>query len=375
MTSTIRVLHFVTGGFTGGATQVAVKLTRAAAHGGDIEALLVLRRKRHTDMSRFMELQREGLRVRLVPGWSHFATIVALWKICREYRPDILVAHGFSEHLWGRYAGLLAGVPNLVHVEHNTRERYTRWRLAQARWLSKRTARLVGCSEGVRQSLLELGFPAERTIAIDNGIELSPFAAAERQDFAQRESGLIMVARFGQQKDHATLIRALEELRRRGLSPTLELVGGGKERHRRKAVRLTEELRLADQVRFHGVVRDVPERLLRTRIAVLSSRHEGMPLALIEGMAAGCAVIGTRVPGIREIIDHGINGLLAEPDDPNSLADSIERALRDEEFAASLGATARRETVARFGVERMSADYERLFRELTNGADSRPESG
>jgi hypothetical protein len=76
-----------------------------------------------------------------------------------RFRPDILVAHGFSEHLWGRYAGLLAQVPHLVHVEHNTRERYTRWRLKQTRWLAARTDRIVGCSEGVRLRLLEMGMP------------------------------------------------------------------------------------------------------------------------------------------------------------------------------------------------------------------------
>ena len=171
-----RVLHFVTGGFTGGATQVAVKLVTAAGERGDADALLVVRRKRHTDSRRIDELRERGLPIDTVPGWSHLATVLALVRICRQFRPDVLIAHGFSEHLWGRYAGLLAGVPYLVHVEHNTRERYTRWRLAQARWLAARTARIVGCSEGVRLRLLELGFPAERVMAIDNGINLAPFA-------------------------------------------------------------------------------------------------------------------------------------------------------------------------------------------------------
>ena len=138
-------------------------------------------------------------------------------RLCREFRPDVLVAHGFSEHLWGRYAGLLAKVPHLVHVEHNTRERYTAWRLAQTRWLARRTDRIVGCSEGVRLRLLEMGMPPERTIAIPNGIRLAPFADADAHPFAQRIPGIVMVARFSKQKDHATLIRAVALLRDRGL--------------------------------------------------------------------------------------------------------------------------------------------------------------
>ena len=150
----VRVLHFVTGGFSGGATQVAIALVNAARHGDHVQPLLVLRRKRRGDPARIAELTQAGVPVVTVTGWSHAATIWSLVKVCREFRPDVLVAHGFSEHLWGRYAGLLAKVPHLVHVEHNTRERYTAWRLAQTRWLARRTDRIVGCSEGVRLRLL-----------------------------------------------------------------------------------------------------------------------------------------------------------------------------------------------------------------------------
>ena len=161
----VRVLHFVTGGFSGGATQVAIALTQAGVDSPAIEPLLVLRRKRRTDPRRIAELEQAGVPVRVVPGWSHVATIWSLVRVIREFRPDVLIAHGFSEHLWGRYAGLLAKVPHLVHVEHNTRERYTAWRLRQTRWLAQRTDRIVGCSEGVRLQLLAMGMPPERTIA------------------------------------------------------------------------------------------------------------------------------------------------------------------------------------------------------------------
>ncbi|MEG2629469.1 MAG: glycosyltransferase, partial [Comamonas sp.] len=117
----MRVLHFVTGGFSG-ATQVAVDLCLAARRSQSMPVLLVLRRKRNTDAARVQALRDQGLDVRVVPGWSHAATIWALRRIARDCKPDILVAHGFSDHLWGRYAGLLAGVPKLVHVEHNSRE-------------------------------------------------------------------------------------------------------------------------------------------------------------------------------------------------------------------------------------------------------------
>jgi glycosyltransferase involved in cell wall biosynthesis len=361
-----RVLHFVTGGFTGGATQVAIKLVTAALHDPQIEALLVVRRKRHTDPSRIEELRQRGIRVLAVPGWSHIATVVALIRICREFRPTVLFAHGFSEHLWGRYAGWLAGVPYLVHVEHNTRERYNFWRLAQARWLARKTARIVGCSEGVRRRLLELGFPADRVMAIDNGINLEPFADAERQSFSARAPAIVMVARFARQKDHSTLLQAVALLRERGLQPMVYLAGGGRDHHRKAVQKLARELGIDAQIHCLGVVRDVPQRLIDARIAVLATHHEGMPLAIIEGMAAGCAVVGSRVPGVQEIITPEVDGLLAEPRDPRSLADALARLLQDEALAARLGATARRHALERYGLERMAKDYAALVQQLTS---------
>lgn len=364
----VRVLHFVTGGFSGGATQVAVQLVRAARASGRIEPLLVLRRKRRGDPARIAELRAGGLPVTVVPGWSHAASIVSLVRVCRQFRPHVLVAHGFSEHLWGRYAGLLAGVPALVHVEHNTRERYTAWRRAQTRWLARRTACIVGCSEGVRQALLAMGMPAQRTMAIPNGIDPAPFAQADAHPMHRRVPGIVMVARFSRQKDHASLLQALALLRTRGLQPPLLLAGGGKPIHRQPIERLARELGIADQVQFLGVHRGVPDLLMRHRIAVLSTHYEGMPLALLEGMAAGCAVVGSAVPGVREVLEDGVDGLLVAEADPQALADALERLLRDDALAERLGQQARQVALQRHGRALMNARYEALFLRLAGQA-------
>ncbi|MET1115239.1 MAG: glycosyltransferase [Comamonas sp.] len=357
-----RVLHFVTGGFSG-ATQVAVDLVAAHRQSGRFEARLVLRRKRNTDAARVEALRARGLDVQVVAGWSHAASIWALWQACREFRPDVLVAHGFSEHLWGRYAGLLAQVPRLVHVEHNSRERYTRWRLAQALWLSRRTQATVGCSEGVRQSLLQRGFPPETTRAISNGIRLAPFLQAPPA-LAARAPVIVMAARFARQKDHATLLRALAILRDRGLTPRLLLAGGGKASALKAARQLSAQLGLEQQVDFLGRCDNVPQLLQQSRICVLATHYEGMPLSLIEGMAAGCAVVASRVVGVQEVIDHGVNGLLAEHADPASMADAFEQLLRDDALAQRLAAAAREDALLKYSLERMTRDYEDLFAQL-----------
>ncbi|MEO7014785.1 MAG: glycosyltransferase [Dokdonella sp.] len=360
----VRVLHFVTGGFSGGATQVAIALTRAALAGGRVEPLLVLRRKLGVDPMRIEELRESGVRVLTVPRWPRIATVLSLAAICRTFQPDVLVAHGYSDHLWGRYAGLLAGVKSLVHVEHNTRERYTRWRLAQSRWLARRSARIVGCSEAVRTALLNMGLPAEKTIAISNGIRLTPFERADDHPLSQRTAGIVMVARFSRQKDHATLLRAIALLGERGLHPPLLLAGGGKAAYRENMESLAGQLGLTAQVRFLGVCPNVPDLLLGHTIAVLSTHYEGMPLALLEGMAAGCAVVASDVEGVREILRDGENGLLVAEADPVALADALELLLTNPQHATRLAAMARAEAIAHYGLERMNERYEKLFLRL-----------
>ncbi len=360
--SPLKVLHFVTGGFTG-STSVAIELVRATTGRDDIHSLLVLRKKKSTDPARVLTLQ-EKISVELVPGWSHLATIIALVKLCKVYKPDILVAHGFSEHLWGRYAGLIAKVPHLIHVEHNSRERYTKWRLLQARWLEKFTARIIGCSEGVRQVLLGLKFNPEKTITICNGIYLAAYEHAEKVIFHERAPAIIMPSRFAKQKDHCTLINAIALLAQRGIKPEVTFAGAGSQRHINQAKRLVEQLNLNHQIHFLGFCNNVPERLLNHQICVLSSHYEGMPLALVEGMAAGCAVVGTAVVGIKEMLRHEEDGLLVAEHSASELADALEKLLADPQYAAQLGARARARAHKDFGVATMAKTYETIFREL-----------
>lgn len=362
-----RVLHFVSGGFSG-ATQVAIDLARSAA--GGTRTLLVLRRKRGTDPARVQALRDAGLAVEVVPGALRIATLWALVRLCRRWRPDVLLAHGFPEHLIGRWAGWLAGrvggvTPRLVQVEHNSRERYGWWTRWQARWLARRSAALVGVSEGVRRSLLALGVPPERTVAIPNGIDLARFAAAGDPAGAARDKDILMSARFARQKDHATLLRSLALLRERhGLAPRLTLAGAGSARYRTAAERLCAELQLGRQVDFAGHCKDMPALYRAHRIHVLATHWEGMPLALLEAMASGCACVVSRVPGTEGLIDDDRTGFNVPPDDPAALADALARLLTEPGLAERLGRAARERALAEHGIERTRERYAALLRGL-----------
>ena len=357
-TRPLRVLHFVSGGFSG-ATQVAIDLCGDDA---SQQTLLVLRRRALTPTERVQALRAKGLRVEVVPRWSHLVTILALRRLCREWQPDVLVAHGFSEHLWGRYAALLAGVPCIVQIEHNVRERYGRWRLWQALWLAQRTDRIVGVSRAVEDVLVRLGHPPERCMTIHNGIELSRWTKG--QPWAQREAAIVMPARFARQKDHRTLIEALVPLKALGHRPTVYFAGEGKASWRKEAEQLAARLGVQDQVQCLGHVQDLPALLGRVKLCVLSTHYEGLGLGLIEGMASGCCGVGTDVEGVREIITHGHNGLLVPHADAQALARTLAELLGDDARTQALAAVGQAHVHAAFDRQRMRQQYLALFADL-----------
>ncbi len=362
-----KVVHFVTGGFSG-ATQVAIDLCLSALHDSAYEPILVLRRKSRTSQARINALRERGLTVLVVSSaWLHLPIVVELARLLRELQPAALLAHGFPEHLIGRRAGLRAGVPVMIQVEHNSRERYSPWSL----WLSRRLAQvstaLVGVSEGVRQGLIAQGLPPEKTIAIPNGIDLSRFAASG----GEREAGLVMAARFARQKDHATLIAALALLRARGVTPPVQLAGTGPLMPRMQARAARGGLQA--QVRFLGHHSDMPGLLCSQRIFVLATHFEGMPLALVEAMASGCACIASDVIGVRGVIDHERTGLLVPEGDAAALAAAIERLLLDPALADRLGTRARERALAEHGQALMRQRYDALLAQAIS-ADRRPSS-
>jgi len=210
MEKPLRVLHFVTGGFSG-ATRMAIDLIEAHNQFEAIDNLLVLRRKKTTVPEKLIELESKSIDYRVVTGATHIATIYELKQVCDQWQPDILVAHGFPEHLLGRHAGLLAKVPHLVQIEHNSKERYTPWKLYQTRKLSKSTNKVVAVSEGVAKVLSKQGLTAPIQ-TIPNGIDTTRFGGTDLLPINKRPQDLIMIGRYAKSKDHVTLIEALYQL-------------------------------------------------------------------------------------------------------------------------------------------------------------------
>ena len=182
---------------------------------------------------------------------------------------------------------------------------------------------MVAVGEAVRQALIHNeGIAPRRIEIIRNGIPVEKFSthspASERA--ATRASiglgpddlVLIQVARLDYLKDHATAIRTIERVVSRCSRARLVLVGDGPERGAIES--LVRQRSLGEHVRFLGQRDDVPRLLAASDIVLLTSISEGIPLTLIEGMAAGRPVVSTPVGGVAEVVVDGETGLLASAD-------------------------------------------------------------
>jgi glycosyltransferase involved in cell wall biosynthesis len=252
----------------------------------------------------------------------------------------------------------------LVHVEHNSRERYSFLRLRLARWLAHRTDAIVGVSEGVKNRLLELGFPTEKCMAIPNGVNVTQLETVMRPDWSNRLPQVIMASRFARQKDPKTLIKAMQILQERGLATLLSFAGLGKPSLIKQCHKMAAQAGLSESINFLGQVTRLPELLAQHQVFVLSTHYEGMPLALIEAMAMGCACIATDVVGVREVIAHGQTGLLVPEGDAQALADAIEKLLVQPAWAEMMGIAARDSVKAKFDLSLMHERYIQLFKQL-----------
>lgn len=205
------------------------------------------------------------------------------------------------------------------------------------RQLSAAHAQIVVLSSCMRESLRRYGLISARVHLIPNGVDAVKFSPGQEQD--TRNLTVVCVAQFRYQKGIDVLLRAWCSVLARLPSARLVLVGTGP--LFASLQRLAGELGIAASVEFAGLCDDVPSQLRRGRIAVLPSRWEGMPNALLEAMSCGLACVATRVSGSEDLLLQGERGLLVEPEDEQALTTAMLLLLQEPELARSYGLAAR----------------------------------
>jgi glycosyltransferase involved in cell wall biosynthesis len=295
-----------------------------------------------------------------------------LYRLLRGRGVDLVHTHNRMPLVYAAVAGKLAGA-RVVHTKHGPGVGSPR-----ERWLRRQAARFTDAYVAVSAETATTGqgdCRPEKLAVVENGVDVDLFRPdAQARAEVRRELGLGegawvvgTVGRLAPEKDQALLLRAMfaERWRSdgqglcapRAVDPFLVLVGTGPEDERLRA--LAQSLGAADRVRFLGARQDVPRVLAAFDAFALTSRMEGLPLALLEAMAVGLPVLVTEVGAMPALVRRAQAGLVAPPGDERAVRAGLHRLAMDR--AHEKGAAGRRQVVARHSVEGMVSRYWALY--------------
>jgi glycosyltransferase involved in cell wall biosynthesis len=292
------------------------------------------------------------------------------WFLRRE-KFDVVHTHDLWSNLLGVPAARLAGVPAIVSSRRDLAH-FDWYRDRRRVWL-RRIQNLSGAvltnATPIRDALIaEDGFRPDKVCVIHNGVDIEKFNARHNDRehlFPGAGNGKLIVLVGNMHSDvkgHPWLIASAPAVVREFPSTRFILVGDGEQRAGFE--RQAAELRMKDNFLFLGRRADVPEILACCDIAVLPSKAEGLPNAVLEYMAAGLPVIVSRVGGNAELVQDGVTGLLVPPADSAALSSALLKLLREHGLARQMARSAREFIVQNFSFERLVLEVDALYSEL-----------
>lgn len=326
-----------------------------------------------------------ALRREIAP-WHDGIALVHILNALRDFRPHILHTHMAKAGTLGRVAASIHNRTSrrdapvrVVHTYHgHVLEGYfsparTRAFLGVERLLASGTDRLIAISPRIRQELIadyRIGRPDQYRV-IPLGFELQRMAAiGESERRAARvalalapDAHVISTAgRLTAIKRHDLFLEVARLVADRDAHAIFLVAGDGE--LRTALEQQTRAAGMVDRVRFLGWRHDLDTLYAASNVFLLTSRNEGTPVALIESLAAAVPGVSTDVGGVRDVIDSDRVGLVAPFGDASALAAHVIGLLSDPERRRRMGDEGRRSVMARFGLDRLVDDVERLYREL-----------
>lgn len=299
----------------------------------------------------------------------------AAWILWRKAR-RVTVVHAYLPltNFMGACAGRLAGVKTIITSRrglgnHQDKNRFWKWcdRISNA--LSDVVT--VNSLAVAQDTIVRDGLQSEKISCIYNGIDTGRFENSNLIRYTVRQSlglkdgqvTLIIVANLIPYKGHADLLQALAKVVPHFSSISLLVVG--QDRGIEHSLRMqAESLGVADKIKWLGLRRDIPALLTAADIYVCASHEEGFSNSILEAMAAGKAVIATRVGGNEEMLEDGKLGVLVGSHDIDGLFAALECLCRDSMLRAQFGQIAAARVVSRYGAARMAQEYLELYRKF-----------
>ncbi|CAN7706276.1 glycosyltransferase [Mesorhizobium amorphae] len=377
----LRIVHVITRLINGGADENTVHACNWAAQGGHDVVLL------HGETVQPKIMAKVDPRVKLigVPGLtrsiSPVSDVRALFALIRRFRAlkaDIVHTHTSKAGILGRFAAWAAGVPAIVHGVHivpfvnvGVAERFTY--LALEKLAAPVTNAFISVSAGIRDLCLSAGMGRpDKHYVVHSGFDLDRFRNAVPPDDwrellrltpdAPRPPVLLMMAAFEPRKRHREFLDVFEKVEVRLPDAVLVLAGDGP---LRSAIESRAKcLGLERQVVFTGY-RDDPERLIALAdLCLLCSMREGLPRVVMQYLAGGKPCVACDLPGLREVLRPGINGVITPTHDLAAMADAIAALLEDRERLTCLAQGAAATDLSNWDARLMGKRIDAIYRKV-----------
>jgi glycosyltransferase involved in cell wall biosynthesis len=303
-----------------------------------------------------------------------------LYRFLKKVNPHILQTHLPASEYLGLLVGRWAGIPHLIYTVHSSNSLPNRsgkslrtWaRLKLTQFLLGQVQKVVAVSKAIGENLKGISPKSALDMRIiPNGIEVLRYKNILPDGSLKRTLGMApadplitLVGSLRPVKNQTMLLYAAARMIHR--YPNLRIILVGEGLYKATLLDLMEKLGLTPYVHLLGLRRDIPEILSETDIFVSTSRWEGLPLSILEAMAAGKPIVATAVPGVSEVLGENA-GVLVPLDDVESLTEILITLIEDPKARGKLGKQAQQRVSALFSLETCVEQWEALYEELMVG--------
>ena len=293
------------------------------------------------------------------------ATLLKLKKFVKEHGVTIIHSHGKGAGIYGRLLAMLTGQKSIhtlhgFHVGNYNKLQKAGYILIE-RILSIFTNTFIAVSEGEKNEIVFSNITSSsKVVVIENGVKV-PKNKVDKANYDQTPKNIICFSRFNYQKNTELLLTISKILKEKGKLDQFKFVIYGDGKDFEKIAREIHDKGLKGMIELRGADSDARANLIEGFCYISTSRWEGLPISLLEAMAAGLPVVATNVVGNNNIVDDGETGFLFDLNDPEIAADKIIKLATNYELWKDISEKAQRKIIEHFSLEQMINKIEKIY--------------
>lgn len=364
------ILHLVSSGGMFGAERVILNI---ADHSHDRFSFVGAIANRHNPHLEVIdEARKSGLETAVFDSYGRydFGTVFRVRKFIKENNVSIVHTHNYKSDIVGFLSTLFSKTKWIAtnHVWHGLDRKLRVYERIDA-FILRFATQVIAVSNEIKKDLLAKNIPEQKVCVIDNGIDICQFNRSRSTGIVREELGIqkndivvTIVGRLSPEKGHKTFLKAAKDVSIQKNNVKFLIVGGGPIEEELHAE--ASRLELNGYVVFAGIRKDMPAIYAISDFLVNASSIEGLPMTILEAMAAKIALIVTPVGAISEVIKHEVNGLIVDTGDYKGLSEGICSLVDNPSKRENLIECAYRDVCDRFSSKVMATRYGKIYESI-----------